>query len=73
MWVHVMDPPLKCMKVACAKQIGNSIGSFVEWDRGPGNLVWGKKLRLRVELDLDLPLMRGIKMFLHVVRASSMI
>lgn len=58
-WIRVYELPLSCLTMECAKLLGNSIGHFVEWDKGPGDIVWGKFMRIRVEIDVTHPLMRG--------------
>lgn len=58
-WIRVFDLPFNGMTLECAKIIGNAIGRFVEWDKGPGNIAWGKYMRVRVEISVDQPLMRG--------------
>lgn len=63
-WMHVMDSPLKCLTMACAKQFGNVVGKFVEWDKGDSKIVWCRKMSIRVKLFLDQPLMRGTKLYL---------
>lgn len=40
------------------KQIGNAIGSFMEWEN-KGEDKWGKFLRMRVLINLEKPLRRG--------------
>lgn len=63
-WIHVVDPPLMLMTKECAKQIGNQVGSFIEWDKGTNRIVWGRRMRIRVKVPIDQPLMRGIKVIL---------
>lgn len=64
-WVHVTDPPLKCMSLECARKIGDLLGTFLEWDKGVGNIVWSRRMRIKVELDLEFPLMRGTNLNLE--------
>lgn len=59
-WVRIYELPLSCLTVECAKLLGNTIGRFVEWDKGPGDVVWGSYMRIRVEIDVSQPLMRGL-------------
>lgn len=42
-WLHVIDPPLMVMTLQCARQIGNQVGRFLEWDKGTSNIVLGEK------------------------------
>lgn len=58
-WLHVIDLPLKCMTLACAKQFDNLAIWLenVEWDKGVSKIVWGRKMCIRVEIPIDQPLM----------------
>lgn len=53
------------MIMECTKQIKNQIGRFVEWDKGTNKIVWGRRMRICVEMDISQPLMRGIKIRLE--------
>lgn len=64
-WLHVVDPPLMLLTLECAKQFGNLVGRFLEWDKGANTIVWGRKMRIRVEIDLTLPLMRGTNLLME--------
>lgn len=61
-WAQIRDLPLKFMSINCAKQMGNAIGKFINWDKGTGQIIWGKYMRIRVELQIDQPLMRGLNL-----------
>jgi hypothetical protein len=41
------------------EDIGNAIGWFVEADVPENGLGWGRYLRIRVDVDVSLPLLRG--------------
>lgn len=63
-WMHIVDPPLMMMTLECATQIGNLVGTFIEWDRGVSKIVWGRRMRIRVAINLNQFLMRGTKVLL---------
>ncbi|KAI7999590.1 hypothetical protein LOK49_LG09G01115 [Camellia lanceoleosa] len=44
--------------------LGNQLGRFVDMEYGDGGIVWGRTLRLRVEINIAKPLRRGLKLAL---------
>lgn len=52
-WVRVFDLPLNVMLLEGATLLGNAIGHFLEWDKGPSTIPWGNFLRVRVEMAID--------------------
>ena len=58
-WIRVINLPIKCMIREVAEDIGNAIGRFIEADLPESGLGWGRYLRVRVEIDVTQPLLRG--------------
>lgn len=59
-WVRIMKLPLGMMNRSTAEALGKEIGKFVEADVGRDGKVVGSFLRVKVRLDIRVPLMRGI-------------
>lgn len=57
-WVQIFYIPFNLRSETVAKQIGNVIGTFLEWEN-KGVDKWGKFLRIRVLLNLENPLKKG--------------
>ena len=51
--------PFELMSEESGKDIGNSIGIYVETDKRSGQTDQAKFMRIRVELQIDKPLRRG--------------
>jgi hypothetical protein len=58
-WICVINLPIKYMSAEVGEDIGAIIGKFLEVDVLASGLAWGRFLRLRVEIELGKPLMRG--------------
>ena len=58
-WVQVFDLPSSCMSESVGKQLGNYIGSFLEYDTNNIGESLKKYMRLRVTMDVRPPLKRG--------------
>nr|POE76313.1 hypothetical protein CFP56_25681 [Quercus suber] len=58
-WVQVWGLPFELLSEETGKDIGNSIGIFVETDKRSGHTNQAKFMLIRVELQLDKPLRRG--------------
>jgi hypothetical protein len=61
-WVRVLDLPLDMMNKVYAKLIGNWIGRYLSADVDEEGLAWGEELRIRVEIQVDKPLVRGVNL-----------
>lgn len=59
-WVKAEDVPLNKRTKAMAVTIAKSLGSFVEYDENDP-IGWSKYMRFRVDLRLDKPLRRGMR------------
>ena len=58
-WIRVFNLPIKSMIREVGEDIGRGIGRLVEVDVPENGLGWGKYLRIRVEIDITQPLLRG--------------
>ncbi|CAH9127098.1 unnamed protein product [Cuscuta epithymum] len=58
-WVQVHDIPMTLMTETVGVGLGNFIGKFVEYDPKNNEGIWRKYMRLRVTLDVLIPLKRG--------------
>lgn len=56
--VYVYDLPTRFFSHRIGQLLGNFIGSFVEYDKNNGVMVWKDFLRLKVRLNVHLPLKR---------------
>lgn len=54
--VQVHHLPVRFMKEAVGKLLANFIGTFVEYDPSNNMSVWHSYMRLRVHIDVRLPL-----------------
>ncbi|KAL0345256.1 UNVERIFIED_CONTAM: hypothetical protein Sradi_4356900 [Sesamum radiatum] len=60
-FVHIHDLPLSKMNVGVATFIGNSIGRFRDMEMDERGCAWGASLRIKVGLNVNLPLKRALK------------
>ncbi|XP_074378358.1 uncharacterized protein LOC141719893 [Apium graveolens] len=60
-WVQLHDIQPGFMSERVCKDVGNYIGQFIESDRNNFVGVWREYLRIRVRIDLDVPLKRRMK------------
>ena len=58
-WIRVFNLPIKSMIREVGEDIGRGIGQHMEVDVPENGLGWGKYLRIRVEIDVTEPLLRG--------------
>ena len=58
-WVQIFDLPSSCMSESVGKQLGNYIGSFLEYDTSNNGGSLKEYMRLRVSMDVRPPLKRG--------------
>ena len=58
-WIRVVNLPIKSMIREVGEDIGRNIGNLLEVDAPENGLGWGKYLRIRVEIDVTEPLLRG--------------
>ncbi|KAK2429287.1 hypothetical protein QL285_027738 [Trifolium repens] len=61
MWVQVHDLPTGLMKERVGISLANYIGSFLEYDKNNNSSFWRKYMRLRVRIDVRLPLKKDTK------------
>ncbi|XP_042942840.1 uncharacterized protein LOC122277023 [Carya illinoinensis] len=59
-WVQVFNMPFGCMTREIGMQVGNNVGKVVKVHVDQRGIGWGKFLRIRVEIDITKPLLRGI-------------
>ena len=61
-WVQIWDLPVEHMSMEVGRELGNSLGKFIESDRRTGHSDQAKFMRIVVDLQLDKPLRRGEKL-----------
>jgi hypothetical protein len=61
-WVRVLDLPMDMMNQAYGMQIGGWIGKYITADVDEDGMAWGEELRIRVEVKVDQPLLRGVSL-----------
>ncbi|KAE8807386.1 LRR receptor-like serine/threonine-protein kinase FLS2 [Hordeum vulgare] len=59
-WVRIFSLPLGMMNVHAAEVIGNIIGTYVEADVGGNGEAMGRFMRVKIRMNIDKPIMRGI-------------
>jgi hypothetical protein len=59
-WDRVLDLPMDMMNRAYGELIGGWIGKFVTVEVDEEGMAWGEDLRIRVEIRVDQPLLRGV-------------
>ncbi|KAK1642920.1 hypothetical protein QYE76_060725 [Lolium multiflorum] len=60
MWVRVLDLPMDTMNVVYGRQIGGWVGKYIAADVDDDGIAWGEELRIRAEVRVDQPLLRGV-------------
>ncbi|KAK6153439.1 hypothetical protein DH2020_013078 [Rehmannia glutinosa] len=63
--VQIFNLPIGCLNENVGKQLGDCIGSFVEYDPKKSSLVWRSFMRIRVNVDICVPLKRCKKVKLQ--------
>ncbi|XP_075661571.1 uncharacterized protein LOC142631309 [Castanea sativa] len=58
-WIRVFNIPIKSMNATVGRYIANEIGVPLLVDAPKSGLAWGPFLRIRVDIDITKPLMRG--------------
>ncbi len=58
-WIRIYNLPILSMVKEVGEDIGNNIGRLVEVDVPENGIGWGRFLRIRVEIDVTKPLLRG--------------
>jgi hypothetical protein len=61
MWVQVHDLPMGLMKVTVGTQLANYIRAFVEYDKNNNLSFWRHYIRIRVKIDVRMPLKKDTK------------
>ncbi|KAK6141886.1 hypothetical protein DH2020_024364 [Rehmannia glutinosa] len=64
-WVQIFNLPIGCLNENVGRQLGNFIGSFVEYDPKNSSSVWRSFMRIRVNVDIRVPLKRFKKVKLQ--------
>jgi hypothetical protein len=59
-WVRVLDLPMDMMNRVYGELIGGWIGRYITVEVDDEGMAWGKDLRIRVEIKMDQPLVRGV-------------
>jgi hypothetical protein len=60
LWVRVLDLPMDMMNVVYGKRIGGWVGKYIAADVDDDGIAWGEELRIRAEVRVDQPLLRGL-------------
>jgi hypothetical protein len=59
-WIRIVNLPIKSMTREVGEDIGRAVGKLLEVDVPNENgIAWGRFLRIRVEVEIAKPLMRG--------------
>ncbi|KAJ0017174.1 hypothetical protein Pint_11951 [Pistacia integerrima] len=58
-WVQLHNMPFAAMNNDCGVQLASAIGKVLEVEVGENGLGWGSFLRVKVEVELTKPLVRG--------------
>jgi hypothetical protein len=61
MWVQIHDLPTGLMKEKVGISLANYIGSFIEYDKNNNSCFWRQYMRLKVRVDVRLPLKKETK------------
>uniref|UniRef100_A0ACD5X2F2 Uncharacterized protein n=1 Tax=Avena sativa TaxID=4498 RepID=A0ACD5X2F2_AVESA len=59
-WARVLDLPMDFMNRAYGELIGGWIGKYISVDVDEEGFAWGKDLRIRVDVNVNQPLLRGV-------------
>ncbi|KAF0919235.1 hypothetical protein E2562_029006 [Oryza meyeriana var. granulata] len=57
-WIHVSSVPMGMMNKVVAEMIGNEVGSYLDVDVEENGSAVGRYLRIKVRIDIRLPIMR---------------
>ncbi|KAL8508230.1 hypothetical protein ACS0TY_018716 [Phlomoides rotata] len=60
-WVHVFDLPLGYTTETVGRLLDNFVGKFIGYDKSNCVAVWRPYIRIRVEVDVNQPLKRWVK------------
>lgn len=60
-WIQIYDLPSGYMSEVVGKQLGNFFGSFVSFDPSNIKSIWREYMRVRIKVDVRLPLKRKKK------------
>ncbi|KAK9146904.1 hypothetical protein Sjap_006807 [Stephania japonica] len=66
-WIQIHNVPRACMTRKAAYFLGDLLGSVEDVDLGDLGDCDGKFLRLRISIDIDEPLIKGLKVFIEEV------
>lgn len=56
LWVQMHDLPIGYMSEIVGKQLGNFLGTFIQYDPNNNSSIWREFMRLRVRIDVKKPL-----------------
>lgn len=65
-WIQIYDLPSNFMTEAVGKQLGNFFGTYVMYDTSNNAGLWREYMRLRIKVDVRLPLKRRKKIDLKL-------
>ena len=69
-WICIFSIPIKSMNKAIETKIGNEMGELIMVDAPKSGLAWSPFLRVRVNIDITKPLMRGKTIQIDDLEAS---
>jgi hypothetical protein len=61
MWVQIHDLPMGLMRESVGNKLANYIGAFMEYDKNNKTSFWRQYMRVRVKVDVRLPLKKEAK------------
>lgn len=60
-WIQIYDLPSGLMSESIGRQLGNFFGSFVRYDPNNNSSIWREFMRVKIKVDVRLPLKRRKK------------
>ncbi|PNY04580.1 hypothetical protein L195_g001004 [Trifolium pratense] len=66
-WVQIHGLPMGLMKEKVGIPLANAIGSFVEYDKNNNSSFWRQYMRLRVKIDVRVPLKKDTFFYLEIL------
>ncbi|KAF5445241.1 hypothetical protein F2P56_034307 [Juglans regia] len=59
LWIQLHNLPFGCMNAEIGVQLGSSVGKVIHVEADEMGICWGRYLRVLLELDFTMPLIRG--------------